>query len=69
MGDRLLGPEVIETETEVLIVFAAQPQSGARTCQGNPETAIAIELSGPIGVRVMTDGLALASTLEDLLQR
>ncbi len=69
MGDRLLGPEVIVTDTEVLIAFAAQSQSGAENCPGNPETAVTIELSGSIGTRVVADGLALDSTLEDLLQR
>ena len=67
MGDRLLGPEVIVTDTEVLIAFAAQTQAGAHTCPGNPETSVTIELSGPIGTRVVTDGLALDYSLEDVL--
>lgn len=68
VGDRLLGPEVIVTETEVLVAFAAQSQSGMQSCQGVPETAVTIELSGPIGDRAAVDGLALDSTLEDFLQ-
>ncbi|MEN8238319.1 MAG: hypothetical protein ABFR53_03845 [Actinomycetota bacterium] len=67
MGDRLRGPEVIVTDTDVLIAFAAESQQGGQNCQGNPETAVTIELSGPIGARAVTDGLALDTALEDLL--
>jgi hypothetical protein len=38
------------------------------TCPGNPETPVAIELSGPIGDRIVADGPALGSTLSDFLQ-
>ncbi len=69
VGDRLLGPEVIVTDTEVLIAFAAQAQGDLQTCPGNPETAVTIELSGPIGATAVADGLALDSSLEDLRQR
>lgn len=67
VGERLLGPEVVVTDTEVLIAFAAQAQSGPQECPGHPETPVTIELSGPIGARVVTNGLALDSSLEDLL--
>jgi hypothetical protein len=69
MGDRLLGPEVIVTDTDVLIAFASHGLEGLQTCQGSPETAVTIELSGPIGPRGVISGLALDSSLEDLLQR
>jgi hypothetical protein len=69
IGNRLLGPQVIVTDTNVLIAFAAQPQGGIQTCPGNPETAVTIELSGPIGSRVVTSGMTLDSSLEDLLRR
>lgn len=68
MGQRLLGPQVVVTDTEVLVAFAAQALGGLQTCQGNPETAVTIELSGPIGPRVLANGVALDSSLEDLLQ-
>ncbi len=69
MGDRLLGPEVVVTETEVRTAFAAQPLDGeAHECPGNPDQPVAIELSGPIGDRQLVDGLALGVSLEDILQ-
>ncbi|MEA2010253.1 MAG: hypothetical protein U9N78_06075 [Actinomycetota bacterium] len=68
LGDRLLGPQVVVTDTEVLIAFAAQPLGGAHTCPGNPEEPVTIELSGPIGGRVVANGLALDESLEQLLQ-
>ena len=69
LADRLLGPEVIVTDSDVLISFAAEAQGGVQNCQGNPETAVTIELSGPIGSRIVTNGLALDGPLEDVLQR
>ena len=69
LGDRLLGPQVVVTHTEVLVAFAAQPLNGAHTCPGNPEESVTIELSGPVGTRVVANGLALDESLEQLLQR
>lgn len=69
VGDCLRGQEVVVTDTEGLIAFAAQSQGGFRTCPGHPETAVTIELSDPIGTRVVVGGLVLDATLEDLLQR
>ena len=36
MGERLLGPQVVETDVAVRIAFAAIPLSGAQDCPGNP---------------------------------
>lgn len=69
LGDRLLGPEVIVSDVEVRIAFAAKAQDGVQSCQGNPETVVAIELSGAIGSRIATNGLLLDGSLEDFLQR
>lgn len=69
MGERLLGPQVVVTDAEVLIAFAAQALDGQRNCQGNPDTAVTIELSGPLGGRVLANGLALDVSLEDVLER
>jgi hypothetical protein len=68
VGDRLRGPEVVVTDTHVLIAFGAEPDPGMHTCPDNPETPVAIELSGPIGDRVVADGTALDSTLGDFIQ-
>jgi hypothetical protein len=68
MGDRLLGPEVVMTDTQVLIAFAAQPLSGDRSCQGNPEQAVTVELPAPLGDREIVDGLATGLDLADFLE-
>ena len=68
MGDRLLGPEVVMTETAVLIAFAASPPPGGfQTCPGNPEQAVLVELPEPLGDREVVDGLAVAGNLKDFL--
>ena len=68
MGNRLLGPEVVMTETAVLIAFAASPPPGGfQDCQGNPEQAVVVDLPEPLGDRKVLDGLAVAGDLEDFL--
>ena len=57
MGDALRGPQVIETDEAVLVAFAVVPTSGMATCEGNPSTAVTIELSEPLGQRWVYDGL------------
>lgn len=68
MGDALQGPQVIETDDEVLVAFAVIPVSGGANCQGNPSTRVTIELSQPLGNRALLDGTYLpprAITLQD----
>jgi hypothetical protein len=68
MGDRLLGPEVVMTDSAVLIAFAANPPPGeGQTCPSNPEQAVVVDLSEPLGSRDVLDGLAVAGNLEDFL--
>jgi len=68
IGDRLLGPQVVMTDSEVLIAFAAVPPPGDFfTCQGNPETAYLIELSEPFGDRELVKGLDIGISLEEYL--
>ena len=57
MGDALRGPQVIETDEAVLVAFAVVPVAGGATCPGNPSTAVTVELSAPLGERVVYDGL------------
>ena len=57
MGDALRGPEVIETDTAVVVAFAVVPVAGMATCPGNPSTAVTVKLSEPLGERWMYDGL------------
>ena len=57
MGDALRGPQVIETDDAVVIAFAVVPVAGSADCQGNPWTAVTVELSEPLGQRWIYDGL------------
>ena len=57
MGDALRGPQVIETDDAVLVAFAVVPVAGGATCPGNPSTAVTVELSAPLGERMVYDGL------------
>ena len=58
MGDALQGPQVVETDTAVLIAFAAIPPAERLVnCQGNPSTPVTIELAQPLGDRTIYDGL------------
>jgi hypothetical protein len=57
MGDRLRGPQVLETEDRVLIAFAAVPNKGNQDCPGNPSTSVVVGLEAPLGDRWLGDGL------------
>ena len=57
MGDALLGPQLIETDEAVLLAFAAISSVGPAECPGNPSTLVTIELSQPLGQRILYDGL------------
>lgn len=68
IGDRLRGPEVIMTQDELRIAFAAQPPPGDFfTCPGNPETGYRVTLPAPLGDREIVEGLAIGIDLEDYL--
>ena len=66
MGDRLLGPQVVETDDEVRIVFASIPLIGDQNCPGNPPAAVTVVLDQPLGDRELLDGL-LIGPLRELL--
>ncbi len=66
IGDRLVGPQVVMTETQVFVAFAAEPPPGeAFTCQGNPDTPHRIDLPEPLGNRDLVEGLEIGINLED----
>lgn len=67
VGDRLVGPEVEVTETEVRIGFLAEAQAGDFSCPGNPDTPVTIELDTPLGDRTLVDAYDLGSDLRDHL--
>jgi hypothetical protein len=64
LGDRLLGPQVVESADTVRIAFAAIPLTGAQTCPGNPPTAVTITLERPLGARTLLDGRHIGSLQE-----
>jgi hypothetical protein len=66
-GDRLLGPEVIETDAAVLIAFAAINLAGAQSCPGNPSTPVAVTLPSPLGERPIHDGLVVPISISEHL--
>lgn len=68
MEDRLVGPDVLMTGDEVLIVFGVTPLSGAQDCQGNPEQRVMVPLPEPLGDRVVRDGMDTGLDLADFLQ-
>jgi hypothetical protein len=66
VGERILGPQVVMTESAVHLAFAAEPPPGAAfDCQGNPDTSYVVELSEPLGDRILMEGLATGLDLED----
>ena len=67
MGDRLLGPQIVETDTEVLIAFAAVHPPGAHTCPGNPSTPLTVTLPTPLGERQLRDGLVVPIDISERL--
>ena len=57
MGDRLLGPEVVETADEVFVAFAVTIQLTVQDCPGNPATSVVVELDSPVGDRTVINAL------------
>jgi hypothetical protein len=64
LGDRLLGPQVVETDDAVRIVVASIALTGSQTCPGNPPTAVTVTLDAPLGDRSLVDGRAIAPITE-----
>lgn len=60
MGNRLLGPEVVETDTEVILAFAAISRSAETfDCPTNPFKAVTITLDQPLAGRSVVNGMQL----------
>lgn len=68
MGDRLLGPQIVQTDQSVLIAFASIREHGYETCPDNPSTAVAVTLSAPLGERDLRDGTTVARDIRELLE-
>lgn len=68
IGDRLVGPQIVMTDTQVFIAFAAErPEGDAFTCQSNPDMQYVVELPEALGDRELVEGLQTGLTLEDYL--
>jgi hypothetical protein len=68
IGDRLIGPQLVVTDANVRLAFAAEPPPGdAFSCQGNPETPFIVELPEPLGDREIIQGMTIGISLEDYL--
>lgn len=66
IGDRLIGPQVVMTDTEVRLAFAAEPPPGdAHTCPSNPETPFTLMLPVPLGDREIVADMSIGIRLED----
>jgi hypothetical protein len=68
IGDRLVGPQIVMTETQVFIAFATErPPGEAFDCQGNPDTPFVVDLPESLGDRELVEGLSTGLDLEDYL--
>lgn len=68
VGDLLRGPQVVMTETEALVSFAADQRSGGFDCPGNPKTSVTADLGEALGDRALRDGRDLDVDLRDLVE-
>lgn len=66
LGDRLVEPQIVMTETQVFLAFASQPPEGdAFTCQSNPDQPMIVTLPEPMGDRQLVEGLDTGIVLDD----
>ena len=65
IGDRLLEPIVLEADDAVTIALRVRSRPGGQDCQGNPEQAVIVELSAPIGARAVFDGSSVPPARRD----
>ena len=57
---RVVGPDILLLEDEVLVTFAVRPLGGEfQDCQGNPPTRMQVTLPEPLGGRRLLDGSTL----------
>jgi len=59
MGDRLIGPQIVESDDAVRIAFAVISQSGDQNCPDNPSEVVIVELETPLGEREIRNGLTI----------
>lgn len=69
IGDRLLPPEIVMTETHVFMAFAAErPPGDFFNCPGNPDTPFVVELPASLGDRTLMTGVELGIDLADYVE-
>lgn len=69
IGDRLLPPEIVMTQSQVFMAFAAEmPPGTAFSCPGNPDTPYLAELPAPLGDRILMPGVELGIDLAEYVQ-
>lgn len=66
-GDRLLGPEIVETDDAVRIAFATIKRTGSADCPTHPYSPVTVRLSRPLGNRMLIDGRTVDAPLHNLL--
>jgi hypothetical protein len=54
---RVVGPDILELDNEVLVTFAVRPLGGdMQSCPGNPVTRVQVDLGSALGDRQLLDG-------------
>ena len=57
---RVVGPDVVVVDHDILVTFAVRPQGGEiQECPGNPSTRVVVDLGEPLGDRTLLDGATL----------
>ena len=64
LGDRLVGPQVVETAGAVLVAFAEVLPEGEQTCPDSPGTPVTLALGEPLGDRATLDGRTVGDVRE-----
>jgi len=67
MDDRLSEPQILEQQDKIYLALVAFLPTGDQTCPGNPEEAVVITLSQPVGTRSVVDARTAAGTISDHL--
>jgi hypothetical protein len=54
---RVVGPQLVKSESTILVIFAVRSLAGAQTCQGGaPLTRVTVDLGESLGDRQLLDG-------------
>jgi hypothetical protein len=56
---RVAGPQVVASDTKILVIFTVRSLGGLQTCPSNPSTRVHVDLGVPLGTRALLDGGSL----------